>query len=143
MENQYKIGDRTYSYGVIPASKAVILEIEIAKLIGEPLFKAFITAAEGTEPKDNMDTAGVAIGLLCSKADSASFLKMLNTVFEHTSCNGQRIEIDATFTGRNREMLQVFIYGLRFNFRDFFPDSLFASIRAKMGAALPTSNQQT
>lgn len=132
MDNQYKIGERTYSFGVIPASKAVVLEIEIAKLIGEPLFRAFATA----DKKDNMDTAGVAIGLLCSKADSESFMKMLNTVFEHTSCNGQRIEIDATFTGRNREMLQVFIYGLRFNFRDFFPDALFASIRAKMAGAL-------
>lgn len=131
MDNKYTLGGRTYSFGTIPPTKAVVLEIEIAKLIGEPLFKAF-TAGDGKGKETDMKEAGaVAIGLLCSKADADSFLKMLRTVFEHTMCDGQRIEMDATFNGRNREMIQVFIYGLRYNFRDFFPDALIRSIQSK------------
>lgn len=126
--NRYETGGRVYSFGVIPPTKAVLLEIEIARLIGEPLFKAFTTGAE----TDFKEAGAVAIGLLCSKADGESFLKMLRTVFEHTSCDGQRIEMDATFVGRNREMLQVFIQALRFNFADFFPAALLDSVRAKM-----------
>jgi len=132
MENRYELNGRVYSFGTIPPTKAVFLEIEIAKLIGEPLFKAF-TAGEGGDSKE---AGALAIGLLCSKADADSFIRMLRTVFEHTSCDGQRIEMDATFNGRNREMLQVFIYGLRYNFRDFFPESLLNSIRAKTAGLL-------
>lgn len=130
MKNQYLLGGRTYSFGMVPATEAVFLELEIARLIGEPLFKVF--AAPKDQKEDNVALAGTVIGLICSKADPDQFLKMLQTIFKYTSCDGQRVDIDATFTGHNREMIQVFAYGLRYNFQDFFPESLLASIRAKM-----------
>lgn len=136
MDNKYEIGGRTFAFGTIPPTKAVVLEIEIAKLIGEPLFKAFAGADKKLSKRQETEAGAAAIGLLCSKADPDSLLRMMQTVFEYTSCDGQRVNMDATFVGRNRELLQVFIAGLKYNFHDFFPASLLDSLRAKMPASL-------
>jgi hypothetical protein len=116
MKNQLIMGDRTYSFGTIPAVEAVRVEIAIARVIGEPLFKA-MTENDG---KDVEAVGASVIGLLTSRMDADELLAVMGIVFNHTSANGQRIEINSTFTGRNRELWQVFVGALRFNFQDFF-----------------------
>lgn len=119
MDNQLIIGGRTYSFGTIPAVEAVRVEIAIAKVIGEPLFKALVEADKGADNKPEVLGASV-IGMLTSRMDADELLKVLEVVFNHTSVDGQRIEINSTFTGRNKELWQVLIGGLRYNFQDFF-----------------------
>lgn len=125
MDNTKQIGERTYSFGTIPPVEAVRVEVSVARVIGEPLFKAFMDAE-----KDAEQAGATAIGLLLSKMDADELLATMETVFKYVTCDGKRVEINATFAGRNKELWQVFIAALRFNFSDFLPAGLFASVQS-------------
>lgn len=130
MDNTKQIGDRTFTFGTIPAMEAVKVEVAVARVIGEPLFKAFMDAKKtGSTEKDAEQAGATAIGLLLSKMDADELLATMDTVFKYVSCDGKRVEINATFTGRNKDLWQVFIAALRFNFSDFLPAGLFASVQ--------------
>lgn len=132
MENTQQIGDRTFTFGTIPAMEAVKVEVSVARVIGEPLFKAFMDAKATGSAESDVETAGaMAIGMLLSKMDAKELLETMQTVFQYVSCDGKRTDINATFTGRNKELWQVFIAALRFNFSDFLPAGLFASVQGK------------
>lgn len=129
MENSKIIGDRTYSFGTIPPVEAIRVEVAVARVIGEPLFKAFMETTKGGSASNDAETAGAAaIGLLVSKMDADDIISTMGTVFKYVSIDGQRADINAHFNGRNKELWQVFIAALRFNFADFLPESLFASL---------------
>lgn len=131
MENTKQIGERTYSFGTIPPVEAVRVEVAVARVIGEPLFKAFMDAKKtGSTEKDAEQAGATAIGLLLSKMDADELLATMETVFKYVTCDGKRVEINATFAGRNKELWQVFIAALRFNFSDFLPAGLFASVQS-------------
>ena len=131
MENTQQIGDRTFTFGTIPAMEAVKVEVSVARVIGEPLFKAFMDAKKtGSTEKDAEQAGATAIGLLLSKMDADELLATMETVFKYVTCDGKRVEINATFSGRNKELWQVFIAALRFNFSDFLPAGLFASVQS-------------
>lgn len=130
MENTKEIGGRTFSFGTIPAMEAVKVEVAVARVIGEPLFKAFMDAKKtGSTEADAEQAGAAAIGLLLSKMDADELLATMKTVMDYVTCDGKRVDINSTFTGRNKELWQVFIAALRFNFSDFLPESLFASVR--------------
>lgn len=133
---QKKIGSRTFSFGMLPATDAIRVEVALAKAIGEPLLRAFVKAQElqktenlktladiKSSPKA-LDTIAQAMGMISSKMDAGELIKTMETVFSTVACDGNTINIDGTFTGRNRELWQVFMEGLRVNFADFFPDGL-------------------
>lgn len=128
---QRTIGGRQFSFGILPATKAVRVEVAIARVIGEPLFKAFMEikggGKESTEA-EQMEAATAAIGLLTTKMDADELLGTMRTVFEVVSCDGAPIDIDSTFTGTNRQLWEVFIEALKVNFSDFFPVGLSASL---------------
>ncbi len=131
MDNTKQIGERTYSFGTIPPVEAVRVEVAVARVIGEPLFKAFMDAKKtGSNEKDAEQAGATAIGLLLSKMDADELLATMETVFKYVTCDGKRVEINATFAGRNKELWQVFIAALRFNFSDFLPAGLFASVQS-------------
>ena len=131
MENTKQIGERNYSFGAIPAMEAVKVEVAVARVIGEPLFKAFMDAKKtGSTEQDAEQAGATAIGLLLSKMDADELLATMETVFKYVTCDGKRVDINATFTGRNKELWQVFIAALRFNFSDFLPAGLFASVQS-------------
>lgn len=131
MDNTKQIGERTYSFGTLPPVEAVRVEVAVARVIGEPLFKAFMDAKKtGSTEKDAEQAGATAIGLLLSKMDADELLATMETVFKYVTCDGKRVEINATFAGRNKELWQVFIAALRFNFSDFLPAGLFASVQS-------------
>lgn len=131
MDNQLTVKERTFSFGVIPPVEAVRVEVAIAKVIGEPLFKAFMDAKKtGSTEQDAEQAGAAAIGMLLSKMDADELLATMETVFKYVSCDGKRVEMNATFTGRNKELWQVFVQALRFNFSDFLPEGLFASVQS-------------
>jgi hypothetical protein len=131
MDNTKQIGERTYSFGTIPPVEAVRVEVSVARVIGEPLFKAFMDAKKtGSTEKDAEQAGATAIGLLLSKMDADELLATMETVFKYVTCDGKRVEINATFAGRNKELWQVLIAALRFNFSDFLPAGLFASVQS-------------
>lgn len=134
MNNTLQIGERTYSFGTIPALEAVQVEIAVAQVIGEPLFKAFASAGKSDMSDAEKEAAGTAaIGLLLAKMDAAKLTETMQTVFKYVSIGNQRVVIDRDFTGRNKELWQVFLAALRFNFADFLPESLLASLPAALG----------
>lgn len=141
MSKELQIKDRTYYFGTLPASKAITVEVAVAKVVGEPLFKAFVASKNGGATQDAEAAGAAAMGLLASRMDSAELLQTMSTVFEHVTYGTgteqpRRIgSIDEAFTGRNRELWQVFIGALRFNFADFFPESLLDSLPASLKAA--------
>lgn len=131
MDNTKQIGERTYSFGTIPPVEAVRVEVSVARVIGEPLFKAFMDAKKtGSTEKDAEQAGAAAIGMLLSKMDADELLATMETVFKYVSCEGQRVEINTTFTGRLFDMHKVFVEALKFNFSDFLPAGLFASLRS-------------
>lgn len=131
MDNTKQIGERTYSFGTLPPVEAVRVEVAVARVIGEPLFKAFMDAKKtGSTEKEAEQAGATAIGLLLSKMNADELLETMKTVFQYVTCDGKRVDINATFTGRNKELWQVFIAALRFNFSDFLPAGLFASVQS-------------
>jgi len=144
MDATLKLNDRVFSFGMLPAIEAVRVEVAVARVIGEPLFKAFMeqkpAAKAGTKKalaKDDLlnspevlQAGAVAMGAMMAKMDADELVTTMETVLKYVTCDGKRVEINSTFTGRNKELWQVFIYGLQFNFSDFLPDSLFASARS-------------
>lgn len=144
MDKELQVGDRVFAFGTIPAVEAVRVEVAIARVIGEPLFKAFMDAKKtGAEPADAEHAGAAAIGLLLSKMNADELLTTMETVFKYVSCDGKRVEMNSTFTGRNRELWQAFIGALQFNFSDFLPDGLFASLPSLEARKSRSSNRPT
>ena len=127
MSNQVVIGNRTFSIGTIPPVEAIRVEVAIARVIGEPLFKAF--TEKGKSLEDQKGAVGAAIGLMASKMEPDELINTMKTVFSYVSCDGNRIDMNATFVGKNKELWLVFIEALKLNFADFFPADLFASLQ--------------
>jgi hypothetical protein len=122
MATMEKIGGRTFSFGLIPPTKALHVEVAIGRVIGEPLFKA-LTGADGQigDSKEQLLQVGVsAVGMMAAKMDADELQRTMETVFEYVTVDGERVEIDRDFVGRNKELWQVFIKGLQVNFADFF-----------------------
>jgi hypothetical protein len=153
MENTKTIGGRKYSFGTIPPFEAIEVEVGIASVIGEPLFKALMTAAEdetnGAEQTDEQKKVmgaqvfGVGLGILTTKLDAELTKKLMRICFRYVGVQSDNYtmasiadSIDIVFHGRNREIWEVFFYSLRFNFQDFFPESLFTLIKDKATTAL-------
>lgn len=130
-DNTFTTDGRVYSFGTIPAIEAVRVEVAIAKVIGEPLFKAFMdTKKTGATEEEAEKAGGAAIGLLLSKMNADELLSTMQTVFQFVSVDGKRVDINTTFNGRNKELWLVFVAALKFNFSDFLPAGLLNSIRA-------------
>ena len=138
-ENTTEIGGRTISVGYLPALQAVKVQVAIANLCGEALFKA--VATKGNNPEE---AGAAAISALTAKLDSEVLITALNTVFQYVTIDGKRMSIDEAFAGgRNKELWQVFFFALKVNFKDFFSESLFASIAAKMTPVSSPSSSST
>lgn len=125
------INGRTFSFGIIPATECVGVQVAIASVIGEPLFKAVMTSDKAAKGKVTLaDLGPVAVGLMMtrlSEMGSDKLLQVMNVVFKYVSCDGKRIILDECFTGRPREMWQVFLAALKVNFSDFFSELHFDS----------------
>lgn len=116
-----KIGGRVFSFGTIPATEALSVQVSIMRVIGEPLFKALAgqsSGAEGSKEKI-LEIGGAAVGVMASRMDAPELLRTMETVFKYVTVDGQRINIDTHFTGRPKELWQVFLKALRVNFSDF------------------------
>lgn len=135
MENTLAYGDRTYSFGMIPPEQAIEVEVAIARVVGEPLFKAFVSGDLNTEDADKFGAAGAAaIGLMMSRMDAADITRTMKTVFSYCGLGGQKTKLAlADFHGRNKEMWIIFLHAVRYNFADFLPDGLITSL----GKAIP------
>ncbi len=139
-ENNTTIGDRIISVGYLPALKAVKVQVAIANLCGEALFKAVTTKNNNPE-----EAGAAAISALTSHLDSDVLINAMTTVFEYVTIDGKRVSsIDEAFAGgRNKELWQVFFFALKVNFKDFFPESLFRSIAAKLTSSQSNSSTST
>lgn len=136
MTDNIKLNGRQFNFGTIPALQAVRVEVAVARVIGEPLFQAFMdTKKTGSTPADAEKAGAAALGILLSKMDADELTATMETVFDYVFCDGKRVDIDETFTGKPRDLWQVFIAALRFNFSDFLPAGLLASLRAKLQPA--------
>lgn len=128
MENTLQLKDRSYSFGTIPAIEAVEVMTTVSRIVGEPLFKAFTESRTGGT--DATEQAGAAaIGLLLSRLNSKELIETFHIVFKYVSVDGKRLEWTSHFTGKMKELIQVFVFALRFNFGDFLPESLLRSIQ--------------
>lgn len=139
MENMKQIGDRMYSFGMLPPEEAIDVEVAIARVIGEPLFKAFMSAGEKSDEESQGTAAASAIGLLVSKMDAAELKNTMKCVLKYTAIcaagddKGKMSLVMNDFMGRNREIWLVFAAALQFNFADFFPAKLLASVKELAG----------
>lgn len=136
-ENQKTIGGRLYSFGALPPTEALRVEVAVARVIGEPMFKMLVTAKD---PIEEQAVLASAVGLLLSKMDPDDLIATMTRVLKFSSIEGTRFaSIDADFANRNKDLWLVFIAALKFNFMDFFPAALLASIDAKVATLSPSS----
>jgi hypothetical protein len=126
MSAQKIIGGRTYSFGTLPATKAVTVEITLVRIIGEPLLK-FLSSGKSLKDINVETVGGEILGQLAGRLNADEIIPVMTTVFEHVSCDGLLVNMDATFTGRLKEMHLVFFEALKVNFADFFSASPSAS----------------
>ena len=129
----YELNGRQFTFGTIPPVEAIKVEVAVARVIGEPLFKAFMDSKKPGE-QEAEQAGAAAIGLLLSKMDADELIQTMTTVFAYVTCDGKRVDINSTFVGRNKEVWQVFIQALRHNFSDFLPAGLLGSLRTAMPA---------
>jgi hypothetical protein len=129
MNNQKTIGGRQYSFGMLPPTEAIEVEVAVARVVGEPLFKAFTEGGLNGKDEESLKATGMmAMGLMTSKMDAKEITATMKLCFKYVSCNGERIEFESHFMGRNREVWEVFFAALRHNFADFLPASLSGSL---------------
>lgn len=140
MNNQKEINGRNYSIGNIPPTRALYIQVELAKVLGGGLFTIL---AKGKSSTESLEAGALAISTALSSLDDEKLLKMMTIVFEHMSINGQRINIDADFVGRPKDLWLAFWAGLQYNFKDFLPESLFGLLQTKIASALSQSNPPT
>ena len=135
MDNFKEIGGTKYVFEFLPAEDSVHVQVAVAKVIGEPLFKAFMSVANAAGSEEEREAAqaqagGVAIGLMLSKMEPNELIATMNKVFKFTSIGGVKASCSLNdFRGKNKEMWQVFIAGLRYNYSDFIPESLSGFVR--------------
>lgn len=142
---QVTLGDRVYSIGHMPPTKSVRVQIAVARVIGEPLFK-LVAGAKSKPAGEQTDEEKAAeqaqffsvIALMAKGMDADELVQTMELVFQHVSIDGKPVtSLDAAFAGgRNKEMWQAFLFALKVNFSDFMPAALSASIAGK----LPASN---
>jgi hypothetical protein len=133
--NLEKIGGRTFSFGIMPATEALSVQVAVGRVIGEPLFKALTEADGGKDKAKLLELGAAAVGMMAARMDAADLLKTMQTVFTYVTVDGKRINMDSDadhggFTGRPKEMWQVFIKALQVNFADFFAELHFDLPRA-------------
>ncbi len=129
------IGDREYSFDMLPADKAVVLNLQVVEAFGG-LVISFLTLAEkGTdsgglsEMKPELLTALSTIKQEKSKAIFDAMLPMC-FVRNVTDSQGHRCSYN-DFNGRIMELYKVMFYALRYNFADFFGESLLSGKQAQ------------
>lgn len=139
-----KFGDpaRSFSFGKIPATKALRIEVKLAKLIG-PVFMAIREEAapeapvakksKAAKPMPSDNGAADAVSRLLLGLDEDELLAVMTTVFEVVTCEGQPVDIDVTFHGKPKELWLVLWEGLRENFEDFFPANLSTLLSGMIG----------
>lgn len=133
MEKTKVIDGRTFSFGFIPPEEAIDVHVAVAKVVGEPLFKAFMDPKKTGGTEADAEQAGTAaIALMLSKMNSADLKAAMHSVFKYTNCEDQRVDMNATFVGKPGAMYKVFVAGLAYNFSDFLPEGLFDSLRQKL-----------
>lgn len=134
------VGKRKFAIGMMPPEEAIEVHAVVMRVAGEPFLRAFATAKEkGADNETAMETAGVtAMGGILQRMDAKDIKFVLNSVFAYCSCDGQPININATFMGRVRDMYLAGWEALKVNLSDFFPADLLSS---PLGG--PTSTEPT
>lgn len=129
MDKQTTINGRTFSFGYIPPTRAIGVEVILAKVLGGPLIKVLFGDKGQQAEKKDMGVVGAAVmAAVSEKLTEEEVQRVMSVVFEYASCEGQRINIDECFSnGRHKDMWMAFLYGLKFNFSDFIPATLSAS----------------
>jgi hypothetical protein len=141
---QVKIGDRTFEFGILPASKALRVVGTLAPAVAEGIVEFVQAFGEKDKAKqDQMVMRGVVAIISRMSAEdwtSPDGRRMLGVeslavmLFDHASCGGKKIQIDATFQGCVKDLYVAVFHALRVNFSDFFPAGLSPSSPAPSNA---------
>lgn len=134
MENTKKIGERVYTFGMLMPEESIRVQVAVARVIGEPLFAAFVSA-KGEDDAAVAEAGKVAIGLLLTKMDADELITTVGRVFKQVGITPGEgypqgkaaITMNGDFVGKPKEVWLVFAAALRFNFSDFLPAKLLAS----------------
>ena len=133
--NSFSNGGRLFSFGHLPPTEAILVEVAIARVCGDALFKAFASTKKSAgqteeEAKASALAAGsAAIGLMLTRMDGDELVATMERVFKYVSVDGNRCIIEQDFLGRNKELWLVFIAAIKFNFSDFLTEGLLASVQ--------------
>lgn len=125
------IGGREFGFRTIPAEESVLVQVTVASVIGEPLFKALTQTPLNEEGKVDkaqmMAIFGAMVGLLTTKLNGKELLQLMKDVFKYVSVEGKPLIINEHFDHKPKEMWFVLWEALRFNYTDFLPANLFSS----------------
>ncbi len=132
------VGDAVYEFEYVPAEFALKVQLFVMKTIGDALFRAFMDyRTNGGTQEAELIAGAQAITAIAARADAAELKEAMETVFRYTIAGKKgeparkTVTLDDFNGGKTRQMWQVFIAALRFNFSDFLPDGLLPSGPAK------------
>jgi hypothetical protein len=108
-------------YGIkkMPAADSLRVQVAIARVVGEPLFRSLMDAKGNLKSEDADKAFGNAIGLMTSRMDADELIAVMNMVLKGVA-NGNKVSLKVDdFDGRPLDLWLVFIEGLKVSFGDF------------------------
>lgn len=118
---QKTIGGRLFSFGRLPATKALKLQLKLVKIIGGEV-GSLAELASSTRKKGDVasfDLLGEIVSRVSSRVEEDALILMMEEVFSKVSCDGKPIILDQTFASSPTEAWKIFVEGLRVNLADF------------------------
>lgn len=138
-ENQSTINGRVFSTGWLPPEKAIDVEMALVTLLGPALFKTL-----SSKSADPSEAGALAIVALAQGVDSEKIKPVLKTLHACVTIDGKFVQFEEAYSqGRHRDVWQMALFVLKYNFADFLPGGLLAALKAKVAQALKPSNSST
>ena len=92
----------------MPPLVTVPVQVELAKVFGPAITD--LASGETSFP--------LILAKVTSNFEARKTVHLMQTVFEHMSCDGKNLDFESHFVGKNVEMWQAFIFGLEVNYAD-------------------------
>lgn len=129
------LGENTFSLEQMSATRSTRVLLRLTRAVAEP-FARFMTTSDAATIEKFLDSnvglakIGEAVGMLAENLSDDDFDYVMTCLFKGMTVNGKAYDgpgkavHEATFRGKQRQLLSLLWEALRFNYADFFGESL-------------------
>lgn len=122
---ELRIGDRTYSLSLLPASKGIIVAQQLIKTF----LPSLASLADNFQKEDmvmpeDMSMYTEVSMLLVSQMDKIDILKIIGLLLNDLQSDGVPVNFDVEFRGSYGNLIRLLEFSIKENFGSFFTDYL-------------------